>query len=118
MTPVGRSVSQSVGLSIVDASAASFTAILTISDEIGVRTTSASTDVEIVVVVDVAVVIDGETIVNSSAASFTAVVVASDKIGVRSTSTSTDVEIDIVVVVDGDNCRRLRRLFHHQLRSF
>ena len=70
-----------------------------VSDKIGVRTTLASSDVEIVVVVVVAVVVEGATIVNSSGASFTDIVAVSHENGVRSTSAPTDVEIVLVLVV-------------------
>ena len=72
------------GDAIVDASAASFTTTLAVS-EIFVRTTSASTDVKIVVIVIVGVVavVVGKTIVDASAAFFNSSVAISDKIGVR-----------------------------------
>ena len=88
-----------------DASAASFTASVAVSDEIGVRTILASTDVEIVVDV-----VDGETIINRSAASFTVIVAVSDEIGFRSASASIDVEIVVVVVV----VVVVVRIFHRQ----
>ena len=63
----------------------SATAIVAVSDEIGVRSILASIDVEIVfvvvVVVVVAVVFDGDMIIDASATFFTARVAVSDKQG-------------------------------------